>query len=231
VKPSCVCSRRAANFRCDHAIVWELHVGAHGHLIGVVRSLPHLESYIRKVLLGDHLENRLIPMITSAAITFVASVLAHRVVEAKFPGSISTLNTFPDLSACVSEPSFFSCENTTAIKNTCCSPTPGGLVLQTQFWDTWTGLEKRGQKLPKGSWTIHGLWPDNCDGYATYLEIQDQVSIFEQLLRAILRFFSSIWSYSITGGSTKWNHDSSLHWTRGWHIYSGLWETRLVRLQ
>lgn len=122
------------------------------------------------------LENRLIPMISSAAITFVASVLAHRVVEAKSPQSSFIPNTFPNLSGCVSEPSFFSCENTTAIKNTCCSPTPGGLVLQTQFWNTWTGLEKHGQKLPKGSWTIHGLWLDNCDGYAIYLEIQDQVS-------------------------------------------------------
>lgn len=74
-------------------------------------------------------------------------------------------NTFPNLTACVNEPSVFSCENTTAIADTCCSPTPGGLVLQTQFWSTWTGLEHKGQLLPKDSWTIHGLWPDNCDGY------------------------------------------------------------------
>lgn len=38
-------------------------------------------------------------------------------------------------------------------------------MLQTQFWDTYTGYEEKGQVLPLGSWTIHGLWPDKCDGY------------------------------------------------------------------
>ncbi|PPQ67170.1 hypothetical protein CVT25_005771 [Psilocybe cyanescens] len=96
-------------------------------------------------------------------------------VKAGLTGETSIPNTFPDLTACVSEPSFFSCENTTTIKNTCCSPTPGGLVLQTQFWDTFTGLEKKGQKLPKGSWTIHGLWPDNCDSsFDSYCDLSRQ---------------------------------------------------------
>ncbi|KAA1468026.1 ribonuclease T2 [Dentipellis sp. KUC8613] len=84
-------------------------------------------------------------------------------------------NTFPNITACVNEPLVFSCENTTAIQNTCCSPTPGGLVLQTQFWDTYTGLEKHGQLLPKNSWTIHGLWPDNCDGsFEQYCDLSRQ---------------------------------------------------------
>jgi len=77
---------------------------------------------------------------------------------------LPVLNTFPNITACVNQPMTFSCENTTIITDTCCSPTPGGLVLQTQFWDTFTGLEQEGQILPKDSWTIHGLWPDNCDG-------------------------------------------------------------------
>ncbi|KAF9479700.1 ribonuclease T2 [Pholiota conissans] len=109
----------------------------------------------------------------AALICFV--VVAQAGLSFPFPGQLSIPNTFPQLSACISESSFFSCENTTTISNTCCSPTPGGLVLQTQFWDTFTGLEKKGQLLPKNSWTIHGLWPDNCDGsFEQYCDLSRQ---------------------------------------------------------
>ncbi|KXN88861.1 Ribonuclease Le2 [Leucoagaricus sp. SymC.cos] len=50
-----------------------------------------------------------------------------------------------------------SCHNTSSV-NTCCFESPGGLLLQTQFWDTSPSTG------PTDSWTIHGLWPDNCDG-------------------------------------------------------------------
>jgi len=40
----------------------------------------------------------------------------------------------------------------------CCYEYPGGLLLQTQFWDTHPSIG------PHDSWTIHGLWPDKCDG-------------------------------------------------------------------
>ncbi|KAI6153946.1 ribonuclease T2-like protein, partial [Pisolithus tinctorius] len=55
----------------------------------------------------------------------------------------------------------YCCENTNVLANSCCNVVKGRLVLQTQYWDTYTGLEDYGHLLPRGSWTIHGLWPSN----------------------------------------------------------------------
>ncbi|CAG8972141.1 hypothetical protein HYALB_00008147, partial [Hymenoscyphus albidus] len=47
--------------------------------------------------------------------------------------------------------------------------------LSTQFWSTYTGLESEGQVLPKGSWGVHGLWPDFCDGsFGQYCDLSRQ---------------------------------------------------------
>lgn len=45
-----------------------------------------------------------------------------------------------------------SCHNTTAQANTCCFNTPGGQLLQTQFWDSHPATG------PADHWTVHGLW-------------------------------------------------------------------------
>ncbi|KAJ4398504.1 Ribonuclease T2 precursor (RNase T2) [Didymella pomorum] len=50
-----------------------------------------------------------------------------------------------------------SCQSTGTIQNTCCTEVQGQ-VLQVQFWDSSPATG------PANSWTIHGLWPDNCDG-------------------------------------------------------------------
>ncbi|KAG0707518.1 ribonuclease T2 [Suillus ampliporus] len=94
------------------------------------------------------------------------------VVQAEF---FSPLSTYPNIAACVGLPVQYSCENTTLLTNSCCNVVQGGLVLQTQLWSTYTGLEHQGQLLPQGSWGIHGLWPDNCDGsYDEYCDLSRQ---------------------------------------------------------
>ncbi|KAF2400498.1 ribonuclease T2 [Trichodelitschia bisporula] len=50
--------------------------------------------------------------------------------------------------------------------NTCCTNTPGGQFALTQFWnsDPRQGPRNPGYIGPATSWTIHGMWPDHCDG-------------------------------------------------------------------
>ncbi|ESZ98599.1 ribonuclease T2 [Sclerotinia borealis F-4128] len=62
-----------------------------------------------------------------------------------------------------------------SITDSCCTETFGGLVLSTQFWDTYTGRESEDQLLPQNSWTLHGLWPDFCNGsYTQYCDLSRQ---------------------------------------------------------
>lgn len=79
------------------------------------------------------------------------------------------------------DPQLLSCStpllaaNASRVYDACCSETYGGLLLSTQFWSTYTGLESRGQKLPANQWTLHGLWPDYCDGsYTQYCDLNRQ---------------------------------------------------------
>ncbi|KAF9321011.1 ribonuclease T2-like [Podila horticola] len=78
-----------------------------------------------------------------------------------FTATSLTIASLPIISAISSGCSTggpLSCPTTTKPSNTCCTEYPGGLLLQTQFWDTNPSAG------PGDSWTIHGLWPDNCDG-------------------------------------------------------------------
>lgn len=61
------------------------------------------------------------------------------------------------------------------VADTCCTETYGGLLVATQIWNTFTGLESKGQIYPKNHWTIHGLWPDFCNGsYTQYCDLSRQ---------------------------------------------------------
>ncbi|KAF1842644.1 ribonuclease T2 [Cucurbitaria berberidis CBS 394.84] len=59
--------------------------------------------------------------------------------------------------------------------DSCCVETFGGLLLTTEFWNTYTGLESQGQLLPTDAWTLHGLWPDYCDSkFGQYCDLNRQ---------------------------------------------------------
>jgi ribonuclease T2 len=59
--------------------------------------------------------------------------------------------------------------------DSCCVETFGGLVLSTQFWSIYTGREDEGQVLPSDTWSLHGLWPDFCNGsYTQYCDLTRQ---------------------------------------------------------
>ncbi|KAK0649088.1 ribonuclease T2-like protein [Cercophora newfieldiana] len=104
------------------------------------------------------------------------------------PSCIQSLGIFDGLEArmlsdanrpmiCSANESILSCSSAAQpdLVNSCCVETFGGLVLSTQFWDTYTGLEFSGQLLPANSWSLHGLWPDFCNGsYTQYCDLSRQ---------------------------------------------------------
>lgn len=90
----------------------------------------------------------------------------------KIPMDADNLFPGPKLLSC-SPPTLAA--NVSKVLDTCCVETFGGLLLSTQFWDTYTGLESQGQKLPKDSWTLHGMWPDFCNGsFTQYCDLSRQ---------------------------------------------------------
>ncbi|KAJ4344917.1 hypothetical protein N0V95_006117 [Ascochyta clinopodiicola] len=103
---------------------------------------------------------------TAAGVALLASSANAQL----YPG-LSKLNH-----TCQLQKPLLSCPSQNASNvDSCCTETFGGLVLSTQFWDTYTGLEAQGQVLPKDTWSLHGLWPDFCNGsYTQYCDLTRQ---------------------------------------------------------
>lgn len=97
--------------------------------------------------------------------------------------------------------------------NTCCFNTPGGLFQQVQFWDTnpVTG--------PTDSWTIHGLWPNNCDGtYSTSCDKSRAYTDITTLLEDAgktdtLSAMQTYWLSNSESDEKFWEHEWSTHGT------------------
>ncbi|KAF2093229.1 ribonuclease T2 [Rhizodiscina lignyota] len=140
----------------------------------------------------------------------------NKLARLAFGGAQVILNNNPTVSggslqAC-SNPQL-SCQNTTTVENLCCFNHPGGQLLLTQFWDTHppTG--------PEDSWTIHGLWPDHCDGtFDASCDHRRNHRNITQILRAfgkheLLTDMHMYWKDWKGNDEYLWQHEFSKHGT------------------
>lgn len=108
-----------------------------------------------------------------------------------------------------------SCTNSTPIADTCCFEAPGGVLLQTQFWDYNPAIGADDE------FTLHGLWPDNCDG--TYQQFcNSKLEILGSVENIIKNEFNDADLYSKMSKSWKsnngdddslWEHEFNKHGT------------------
>ncbi|KAI0630578.1 ribonuclease T2 [Trametes polyzona] len=121
--------------------------------------------------------------------------------------------TGPDLVSSCSDDGPASCQNVTPIANLCCFEAPGGLLMQTQFWDASPASG------PSDSWTIHGLWPNNCDG--TFAQDCDPSRDYKDIAGLLedqgaedtLAFMQEFWVDLDGRNEEFWEHEWKTHGT------------------
>ncbi|KAJ8611623.1 hypothetical protein MRB53_037847 [Persea americana] len=107
----------------------------------------------------------------------------------------------------------YSCQNTTAVQDLCCFNAPGGALLQTQFWDA------NPASGPSDSWTIHGFWPDFCDGtYSANCDDDRAYTNITQILQSfgeddLLQYMKNFWTSNTGSAEDFWQHEFSKHGT------------------
>lgn len=94
----------------------------------------------------------------------------------------------------------------------CCVQQPGGLVLLAQFWDYNPGTG------PEDAFTIHGLWPDNCDGtYQQFCdkeqELTDVDNVIKRLEPSLLGYMNEHWVADDGDNNSLWEHEFNKHGT------------------
>ncbi|KAL4788549.1 ribonuclease T2-like protein [Aspergillus varians] len=105
-----------------------------------------------------------------------------------------------------------SCSSST-IEPSCCFNNPGGAFLQTQFWDYSPSTG------PSDSWTIHGLWPDNCDGtYEQYCDTSREYSNITAIIEEsgqteLLSYMDKYWKDNSGDDESFWEHEWNKHGT------------------
>ncbi|KAJ5087649.1 hypothetical protein N7456_011265 [Penicillium angulare] len=127
--------------------------------------------------------------------------------------AVNTIGAYAGLTTCSSSSEVLSCHNTTEASDLCCFNYPGGSLLQVQFWDTDPSIG------PSDSWTIHGLWPDYCDGdYGEDCDSSREVSDVETILKnqgrtELLEYMETYWLSDDESSNEFWAHEWNTHGT------------------
>jgi ribonuclease T2 len=167
--------------------------------------LPHQSSVLDSV-------SDTMPSLRSLSKYAVSALGASQSVLAGSSSMNMNLNSLESFDSSCPTPEL-SCHNTTAQANLCCFNSPGGALLQTQFWDTSppTG--------PDDSWTLHGLWPDNCDGtYEANCDPKRAYTNITEILQAAgadetLSIMQKYWKDYKGDDESFWEHEWSKHGT------------------
>ncbi|KAK9237168.1 ribonuclease T2-like protein [Lipomyces kononenkoae] len=117
---------------------------------------------------------------------------------------------------CPATPDFLSCHLPGAPTNsvdTCCVNAPGGQLLLAQFWDFAPAVG------PSDKWTLHGLWPDNCDGsYEQFCDSTRIVNSIETIFQTagateLLTSMRETWKSNSGNDDSLWTHEWNKHGT------------------
>ncbi|KAI1254444.1 hypothetical protein MGN70_003847 [Eutypa lata] len=106
-----------------------------------------------------------------------------------------------------------SCHNETQA-DSCCFIYPGGRLLLTQFWD-----EKLHVGGAETDWTVHGLWPDRCDGsYEQYCGMSPRFDNITDVLESsgnseLVEFMNRYWVAKYGTNDNLWAHEYNKHAT------------------
>ncbi|KAF7318650.1 RNase Gf29 [Mycena chlorophos] len=141
-------------------------------------------------------------------ISVVVLVLAHLAHAQQKPLAAATGGT-----DCPADSPLSCSANAAEESGSCCLESHGGLLLQTQFWDTDPATG------PSDSWTIHGLWPDDCD--LKYQEKCDPSRAYTDIggllaaqgAQSTLDYMQTYWVDINGKDETFWEHEWATHGT------------------
>ncbi|KAH8085381.1 ribonuclease T2-like protein [Filobasidium floriforme] len=149
----------------------------------------------------------------STPVTSASSTIATSTSTSSTPNPAATGLTVCSAQSLDSFPLSCSSAASTGV-DTCCTESPGGHLLLTEFWNT--GKDSVG---PNTTWTVHGLWPDNCDGsYESYCdparELQNVTAVIEASGdQELLGYMNALWKSNTGDDESFWEHEFNKHGT------------------